>query len=290
MHCVPKFCIVVDSVLQFSVFVYNWPIPEDHAVYRERKRSMKYNNIVELLSFFVDFKICEGLEQDMHVKSVAVDPTQSPPVSTKSILRHSVPKLLTLDKEHFEISLFLRCVACDILLENTSTTQICTSCVNASNAIHRAERKKPRASSSPAKPKASLAACGPAKLRATVMATRLQCKQLEARLEHLQESVRKNGIGVSDSLEKDLLTIMGGHNLDATPHMKFFWGKQMKLLQSKKMGRRYHPQVIRFALSIHGKSPSAYRELRDSGALVLPSERVLRDYKNYFKPKAGNYS
>ncbi len=45
--------------------------------------------------------------------------------------------------------------------------------------------------------------------------------------------------------------------------------------------------MIRFALSIHGKSPSAYRELRDSGALVLPSERVLRDYKNYFAPKAG---
>ena len=77
---------------------------------------------------------------------------------------------------------------------------------------------------------------------------------------------------------------MGGQNLEATPHMKFFWGQQMALLQSNKMGRRYHPQVIRFALSIHGKSPSAYR---DSGALILPSERVLRDYKNYFKPKAG---
>ena len=53
------------------------------------------------------------------------------------------------------------------------------------------------------------------------------------------------------------------------------------------MGRRYHPQVIRFALSIHCKCPSAYRELGNSGALILPSERVLRDYKNYFKPKAG---
>ena len=49
------------------------------------------------------------------------------------------------------------------------------------------------------------------------------------------------------------------------------------------MGRR----VIRFALSIHSKSPSTYRELRDSGALILQSERVLRDYKNYFKPKPG---
>ena len=46
VHCVPKFCIVIDSVLQFSVFVYNWPIPENHAVFQERKCSMKYNNIV----------------------------------------------------------------------------------------------------------------------------------------------------------------------------------------------------------------------------------------------------
>ena len=61
----------------------------------------------------------------------------------------------------------------------------------------------------------------------------------------------------------------------------------MKLLQSAKMGRRYHPQVICFVLSLHGISPSAYRELRDSDALILPSERVLNDYKNYFKPKAG---
>ena len=38
---------------------------------------------------------------------------------------------------------------------------------------------------------------------------------------------------------------------------------------------------------MHGKSPAAYRELQDSGALILPSECVLRDYKNYFKPKAG---
>ncbi len=45
--------------------------------------------------------------------------------------------------------------------------------------------------------------------------------------------------------------------------------------------------MIRFALSIHCKSPSAYRELRDSGALILSSERVLHDYKNYFKPGAG---
>ncbi len=61
--------------------------------------------------------------------------------------------------------------------------------------------------------------------------------------------------------------------VDATTHMKFFWEEQMRLLQSSSCGRRYHLQIIRFALSLHGKSPSA----RESGALVLPSERVLQE-------------
>ena len=163
----------------------------------------------------------------------------------------------------------------------------CRPCSSARSMLERAERKKSRASSTPARSKASLSACGPEKLRATVIETRLKCKTLEDQLEKLQRKIDDEGVSVSDSLEKDLLKIMAGQNLEATPHMKFFWQEQMKLLQFKKMGRRYHPQIIRFALSLHGKSPSAYRELRDSGALILPSERVLRDYKNYFKPKAG---
>ena len=76
-------------------------------------------------------------------------------------------------------------------------------------------------------------------------------KDLEDRLQELQCKIEEQGIGISESIEKDILKIMGEQTLDATPHMKFFWQEQMKLLQSDKMGRRYHPQVIRFALSLH---------------------------------------
>ena len=110
---------------------------------------------------------------------------------------------------------------------------------------------------------------------------------MEGRLKELEGRINDDGVGISSGLDNDILKIMGGQNLDATPHMKFFWKQQLKLLKSEKFGRRYHPQIIRFALSLHGKSPAAYCEVRDSGALILPSERVLRDYKNYFKPKAG---
>ena len=152
---------------------------------------------------------------------------------------------------------------------------MCKVCASASNAVNRAARKKSKAS-------ASFTDCMWAReIAATVKSTRLQVKDLEHRLQELQCKIKEQGIGISESLEKDILKIIGGQTLDATPHMKFFWQEQMNLLQSAKVGRRYHPQVIRLALSLHGKSPSAYRELRDSGALILPSERIVRDYKNW---------
>ncbi len=164
---------------------------------------------------------------------------------------------------------------------------ICKTCQKLQKQINQQQTRKERKSCAPAKDKAPLAACSAEKLRATVVADRLRCKELEKRIENLQSKLEKHAVNVSEPLEKDLISIMSGQNLDSTPHMKFFWEQQMHLLQTNKMGRRYHPQVIRLALSIHCKSPSAYRELRESGALILPSERVLRDYKNYFKPGAG---
>ena len=95
------------------------------------------------------------------------------------------------------------------------------------------------------------------KLVATVKASRIECKHLESRLKELESRIKDDGVGVSGTLENDILKIMGGQNFEATPHIKFFWEQQLKLLKSDKFGRRYHPQIIRFALSLHGKSPAA---------------------------------
>lgn len=50
--------------------------------------------------------------------------------------------------------------------------------------------------------------------------------------------------------------------------------------------------IIKFCLAFAAKSPSAYRDLRfdgktGGGVLMLPSERTLRDYRNYIKPQRG---
>ena len=45
--------------------------------------------------------------------------------------------------------------------------------------------------------------------------------------------------------------------------------------------------IIRYCLSLVAKSPSLYEELRNSGILVLPSQRTLRDYRNHIRPQRG---
>ena len=86
----------------------------------------------------------------------------------------------------------------------------------------------------------------------------------------------------------ELTNIITGTSLEATPHMKLVWEQQKKALnQQSKNGHRWHPHFIRFSLSLYSKSPSVYRELRDSGTLQLPSARTLRSYKNSFQPGAG---
>ncbi|MES9879372.1 MAG: hypothetical protein ABW185_00630 [Sedimenticola sp.] len=47
--------------------------------------------------------------------------------------------------------------------------------------------------------------------------------------------------------------------------------------------RRWDPNVISICLGIYLRSPKAYRDLSEAGILVLPSERLLRYYKNSVK-------
>ncbi|XP_028394421.1 uncharacterized protein LOC114518606 [Dendronephthya gigantea] len=155
IHCAPNYNVVMNSSLEFTIFVFNWPLPDDH-----------------------------------------------PQVE--------------VEEAHFEVSLFYRSVACDVLVDVKHSNESCQPCATASNTMKRSARKKSRASATPAKPKASLQSCGPDKLLATVRYTRLQVKDLEDRLQQMWTKIEEQGIGISESLKKDILKIMGRQSLGAT--------------------------------------------------------------------------
>ena len=50
---------------------------------------------------------------------------------------------------------------------------------------------------------------------------------------------------------------------------------------------RWHPLVIRFALSLKYASTAAFQQVTKLGFLALPSERTLRDYTHWCTIKTG---
>ena len=99
---------------------------------------------------------------------------------------------------------------------------------------------------------------------------------------------------VDDGISADLIKIMSNtEESEVSPFIKFFWEEQQKYLNvSCKTSIRYHPIIIRYCLALQAKSAAAYNEIRydektGTGFVALPSQRRLRDYKNYIHPKHG---
>ena len=117
----------------------------------------------------------------------------------------------------------------------------------------------------------------------------LKCAKLEKELEEMKIEIEKASITVDDEISNDLISILSkvNSNKEMTPFMQLFWQQQKKMLQTSTKGIRYHPMIIRFCLSLATKSSSCYEELRNSGVLILPSQRTLRDYRNAIRPKVG---
>ncbi|CAB4010233.1 Hypothetical predicted protein [Paramuricea clavata] len=62
VHAVPTYTVIVDSSLEFTTYVYNWPIPGDHKICNDHKHSIKsVEDVRELLSTIKTSKICEGV-------------------------------------------------------------------------------------------------------------------------------------------------------------------------------------------------------------------------------------
>lgn len=67
----------------------------------------------------------------------------------------------------------------------------------------------------------------------------------------------------------------------------FIQQQQKALTCADNRGRRWHPLIIRWCFQLYSSSPKAYQFLKDTGVLLLPDKRTLRDYSNCFKVGSG---
>ena len=146
---------------------------------------------------------------------------------------------------------------------------------------NRAKAKK----ATPAKLKAPISQTDPARLEVTIQQQRLKCAKLKAELAEMRIELEAAGQEVSKDLNNDILSIMSDQGQNMSPFMQLFWQEQKKAQIRSSRGYRCHPMIIRFCLSVASKSSSSYDEWRDSNVLILPSRRILRDYKNAIRPR-----
>ena len=103
----------------------------------------------------------------------------------------------------------------------------------------------------------------------------------------MRAELQKSSIAINNDLNNDFMQILASADTKITPFIKLFWEEQRRLFNGSSSGLRYQPMIVRFCLPLAAKSPSCYEELRNSGVLVLPSQRRLKDYRNAIKPKRG---
>ncbi len=121
--------------------------------------------------------------------------------------------------------------------------------------------------------------------------TQKQRDRLKAKLAMV---VERQGVEVDSGTNDDLCSITQSEAvkvMEAFPPGSFqriFWEQQVDAVSRKDVrGMRWHPLMIRWCLYLRHRSSGAYETLRNSGCLVLPSQRTLRDYTHFVKATPG---
>ena len=284
VHELPVTEIYVDDSLGFTVRVFGWLLPEDHEIYLENRRSVKNITLSNLIKLLECQEVCSGLDHKVAVKANA------------QLLKHCAAKKFSLffDEAHQPLSetVFFRPPSCEIMTSEVTENK-CNVCFRLQNKETKKFQNISKDELLPAKPNAPVSNTNPERIKLALQEYRIENKALKSELETMKKEIETKSLPVSDSLNSDLEVIMSSaEQTSMPPFMKLFWEQQQKYLKTAKGGVQYHPSIIRYCLSLAAKSPAVYDDIRydektNTGVLILPSRRRLRDYKNYIQPQQG---
>ena len=119
-------------------------------------------------------------------------------------------------------------------------------------------------------------------------------KQMQRVQHRLAVAIKEEGISVDESMHGDLRQIMEKcANKVTSEHpvgslARVFWEQLLKAAScSNQRQMRWHPLIVKWCLYLRHQSSSAYETMRQSGLILLPSQRTLRDYTHYTSTAIG---
>lgn len=194
----------------------------------------------------------------------------------------------------------IRHTECKLLLPDSSSCSRCVSCTKYRKTLRSLLSRHMKQSQSPTRVDSHVNyryMRTPEKvqqLRELHSHRRITSKQLQRLQNKLAADIDKKGVSVDESMHSDLRQIMedcadkvmSEHHVGSLARV--FWEQQLKAAScSNQRQMRWHPLMIKWCLYLCHQSPSAYKTLRQSGFVSLPSQRTLRDYTHYVTTTIG---
>ncbi|XP_078495130.1 uncharacterized protein LOC108950140 isoform X2 [Ciona intestinalis] len=94
-------------------------------------------------------------------------------------------------------------------------------------------------------------------------------------------------VTVDEDTHNDIIELYHKENDEMNDWQKMFFSNQCQNAKTSPKQRRYHPDVIRWAIELYARSPAAYNQLKTSGVLTLPSSKTLQQYRNMASNSSG---
>lgn len=212
-----------------------------------------------------------------------------------------VDNSLVTDHSGRQYQCTVRRVDCDMLCERSSQYPLrCKSCQTFRSTLRSLVSRQSNESDSHTSASSHTRYCDltPAEkdermknIHRTLKVSNQKVKRLQVKVDKL---ITNQSVRLQDSDADDvsrIITEMSPVVEDTFPlnsSQRIFWDQQKRFnsLRDKRQ-MRWHPLVIRFALNLKYLSGTAYRAVRQSGMINLPSERTLSDYTHWAVPHSG---
>lgn len=280
-YLIPHYEIYVNSSLSYEIRVLAWKLPSYHELFSSYSSTVQNITLSQLIAQLNKYKLCQGM-------------MNSEP--SNEIIKHVVPKHyspFSNDGGVVNQTEFNRSSLCLLLLKSAEKCEHCEKLdTSIQSKTRKALKRKAETITKPAKLCAPISLTSPERIILTMQNQRSEIKSLKRDVEMLREELQKSAVPVTPELNDDLKNIMNNAGADIPPFMKLFWDEQQKYINTSRNAVKYHPMIIRYCLALSAKSSSAYEDIRynektGTGFLILPSQRRLRDYRNYIRPQRG---
>ena len=180
---VPHIKILVDESLEFTVFVFGWPLPDDHTLYKKYYRSVRNITISDLIKNIMLLNLCPGVG-----------------IKSEGLISHVIPCEVDLQEENwpenpFPTRGYERSKDCCIILDEND---ICFTCKKFSKKCQMAENKSKAKVISPANIKAPLSKTNPERIILSLKVQRKENKKLQEEIKMFEKEIKLNSVAVDD--------------------------------------------------------------------------------------------